>query len=136
VRNLFNQKGLTLLETVGSAFLILLISLALLGAQLSARHLTRKGRIHLEATNIAQSLLEQEKSRTFDKINSWQSTNVVVTNNGTPQDSADDIVGSVQVNVTNNGTTKEINVTLSWSHIYFGVTRNSSVSLSTLVADI
>jgi len=47
-----------------------------------------------------------------------------------------DIVGSVQVNVTNNGTTKEINVTLSWSHIYFGVTRNSSVSLSTLVADI
>ena len=136
MRNLFNQKGLTLLETVGSAFLILLISLALLGAQLSARHLTRKGRIHLEATNIAQSLLEQEKSRTFDKINSWQSTNVVVTNNGTPQDSADDIVGSVQVNVTNNGTTKEINVTLSWSHIYFGVTRNSSVSLSTLVADI
>ncbi len=135
-RKLFDDKGLTLIETVASAFLILLISLGLLGAQLSARHMTRKARIHMEATNVAQSLLEKEKSRAFANINSWQSNNVVVTNNGTPTDTTDDIVGSVQVNVTNNGTSKTINVTLSWSHIYFGSMRNSSVSLSTVVADI
>lgn len=131
-----NLNGLTLVETVIASFLVLLISLALLGAQLSARHLTRKGRIHMEATSVAQSLLEKEKSRPFANINSWQSNNVVVINNGTPGDSSDDIVGSVQVDVTDNGSTKRVNVTLSWSHIYFGAMRNSSVTLTTLVADI
>ena len=131
------NKGLTLVEVTVSSALVLLIVTALLGAQVSSRYLTRKVRVNFEAANVAQSILEQEKSRDYADIQTRAVTQLV-SDNGTPQDPADDINGTVDVNVTTSptGSTKTIAVQVSWNHVYFGIERRSAVNLSTIVSNI
>jgi len=130
------EQGFTLVEVLVASFLMLMISLALLGAQVSGRHLARKARIHMEAINIAQSALEVQKALNYDNVQTVPASNVLITDNGTPGDSADDITGAVVVNVTPNGSTKRVDVTVSWNHIYYGATVTSSLDLSTVVSNI
>lgn len=131
-----SHQGFTLVEIMCAVALVTLITLALLGAQVAARTSARKAMLHLEATNVVQSALEQQKALPFANIQSLGAQNVVISDNGSQADLTDDVNGILQVNVVDNGNTKVINTTVSWDHIYFGAMQNSNVTLTTIVADI
>ena len=132
-----NAKGITLLEVMIAASLVIIMSLGLLSAHLAVRHTTRLARVRLESSQVARSYLEREKSKSYSNIQSQTYNNVVLSDNGTVVVD-DNVVGIVQVTVTTNADdTKTIVVAANWNHRLLGNVQNAqSVTLTSLVAEI
>ena len=130
-----NSKGLTLVEVAVASLILLLIVLGVFRADLSARYQMRSSRIELEVLNILQSYLEQERSQSYVNINDAAFAGVVFSDRGTA-DAADDITGSVTIDVTDNGDdTKTLLATAAWNQRQADQTVARNLSLQTLVAE-
>ena len=131
----WNSRGLTLVEVAIVSVVLLLIVLGLLRADLSARYAMRSARVELEAMNVLQSYLEQEKSQSYVNIQDANFAGVTFSDQGTAA-AADDIVGTVTIDVTDNGDdTKTIQATAAWNQKQAGDTIARGLTLQTLVAE-
>lgn len=126
---------MVLAETVVAAGLAVMIAVALIWAHLSARTTMRISRHHLEVTNVLQSYMEQVKATNYVNIATADYPDVVLSDGGTGS-TADDLVGDVAVNVTDNGDdTKTIVATASWQERLMNQKQARSISLATLVSE-
>ena len=136
-----NNRGFTLVEVFVASILAFLVTLALLGAQVSARHLTHKARLHMEAANTVQRLLEQQKALPYGSIGvvSLPPPTIVLSDNGTAGVLTDDVNGIVTATVDFDDpvlNTKTITISIQWTQHYFGQDRVSNVTLTTIVSNV
>lgn len=126
---------MTLVEVTVAVVLALTISLGLLGAHLSARHAMRVSRHAFEASNVLQSYMEQVRATNYVNLADAAVPDVVLSDGGT--DAADDnVTGTVQVDVSDNGNdTKTVVATLTWQERFWNQKSERSISLATLVSE-
>lgn len=135
MQRLKSESGLTFVEIVVTIGVFTLISLALLQADLSARYAVRNSRTMLEATNVLQTYMEQQRASAYAGLADVVFPAVTLSDSGTA-DIGDDIVGSVTVDVTDNGdSTKTVFATAAWTERLMGDAVNRSVSLQMLVSE-
>jgi len=134
--NLQNERGFSFIEVLIASALVIVMSAALLSAHIMVRHSMKFARIHLEASEVTKSYLEREKAKTYSNIQTQAYNNVVLSDQGTA-DVTDDVLGTVQVNVTTNAnSTKAVEARADWSHTFLGQSLTQNVSYTTLIADV
>lgn len=109
------RSGLTLLETLISAVLMVIIFSAAAPAIVSSELLSSYTRHKLQAVSVAQQLLEQERRLTFSSISSVPAANITLDTKGTYNTTADDFFGSANITVTSiDSARKKVQVEISW----------------------
>ena len=98
IRNL--ENGLTLVECLFSMALAVIILTAAAGVIINSQILSSLARHKVQATYVAQQILEQQRRTPFPSIVSLPSAVVTLDTNGTYNNSADDFVGNRVVTVT------------------------------------
>lgn len=130
-----DQSGLTLVEVSMVSLILLFIVLGVLRTDLAARYTMRSARVELEAANVLRSFVELEKSKSYVNIADSVTNGVIISDQGTA-DAADDITGTVTINVTDNGNdTKTIAAIADWNQRSVGNAVARSISLQTLVSE-
>jgi hypothetical protein len=123
------------MEMAIGAALIIVITTALLGADLAARYSMRIARQNLEATTVLATFVEQEKAQAYVNIDDSVTPDVLLSDAGTA-DAADDVTGTITIDVTDNGDdTKTIVGTATWNFRFLNQTMARTIELQTLVAE-
>ncbi len=129
------NKGMTLVEVVLAIGLAAMLCAPLLNIYTNNHHSVRLSQNYLQASDIARSFLEIEKGKAYANMASQGIANYTISDHGTV-DVADDLLGSVDLTVTDNGnSTKTLNSVVTWTMKHAGTGQVNSVNFSTLVAD-
>ncbi|MFT5206976.1 MAG: type II secretory pathway component PulK [Candidatus Omnitrophota bacterium] len=129
------EKGMTMVEVVLAVGLAAMLCAPLLNSYTNNHHSMRLAQNHLQASDIARSFIEIEKGKTYANMTSQTIANFTISDHGTV-DVADDLFGSVDLTVTNNGdSTKTLSSIVTWTMKHAGTGQVNSVNFSTLVAD-
>ena len=95
----------------------------------------RLARLNMEASNVLMTYVEQEKGLPYVNLTDQNFNDVTFSDNGTA-DAADDLLGDIVIDVTDNGNdTTTILGTATWSYRYINGTINRTIQLQTLVAE-
>ena len=132
-RALCNRRGLTLVEVAIASLILLVVTLAILRSDLTSRYLVQASRVDLEVLSILQSYLEDERSQSYVNVADAAYPAVTFSTRGTAG-AADDITGSVTIDVTDNGDdTKTISATAAWDQRRLNQRVAKTMTLQTMV---
>ncbi len=130
------RSGFSMMEVLVAMLLALIMALGLLRMNLASRYMMRNSRVVLEATNVLQTYMEMQRTLAWAGLVDQAYNDIVVSNTGTA-DAADDILGDVTIDVTDNGDdTKTVLGTLAWTQRMMGQEINRNISSTTMIADI
>src|SRR5688572_30935494 len=101
-KRLKEEKGLTLVEMIVAAGLAITITAALLSSDLISRQSMRLARLNMEAANVLASYVEQQKNTPYVNLQDVNFAAVTLSDGGTA-DAADDLIGAIAIDVTDNG---------------------------------
>jgi type II secretory pathway pseudopilin PulG len=131
-----NAKGLTLVEIVVACSLCVMIASGILASLLGTRYTTKMACTRMEASNVLQSYLEQERAKSYVNVQTANYPNVTLSFNGTLLDTSDDVLGNIMINVTDNGDdTKTIVSTATWTENMLNQPINRSASLTLMISE-
>jgi len=138
LRRRADRRGFTLIEAMVTIVMTAVIGLAMLRAHLGVRQAVHTTRVHQEATNLLRTYIEQKKATEYEDMNSDYYWDITLSDNGTPDDTTDDVNGWVYVDVWEDETDmKTVYATAMWStHLAGGQFSYQYVNVATKVADI
>ena len=113
-----SSKGFTLVEVLTSILLLLIVWTVSLNSMLNYKHIDSFAKHKIEATYVAQRILEEERRLAFANIVSRNYGAVSVDTRGTFNSAADDFLGTAKVTVTDLDVyRKRVQVEVSWSEL-------------------
>lgn len=131
-----NHSGFTLTEVMVTLLLSVFVVASLLWASLAARHSARLGMIYSNAMMTARTYAEQIKAMDYVDVDDDVINGVAISDNATAS-TADDVAGTVTVDVTDNGnSTKTVVVTVGWTLRGLNANVNHQVNITTMVSDL
>ena len=135
-KRISDQSGFTYMEVMATLVIMTIVVGSLMYASIISRHSVRMSMMHLQASEVARTYLENVKAASYAAVVSSTVPNVTLWDNGTAG-TTDDIKGTVTTTVTDNGdSTKTVTVNVQWTIRAFNQNRTDQISLATMVSNL
>ncbi len=110
-----SSNGFTLVEALTSILILALVWVAVAGSIISYKYIASYSKHKVQAVFVAQRILEEKRRQTFSTLANQNYGAVSIDTRGTFNTSADDLMGTAAVTVTNIDTyRKKVLVQVSW----------------------
>lgn len=130
---LWNSRGVTLLELLGSVLVFMIVSTSVLSVYLNSMKLSKEASYVYTAHTLAKKHLELLRAADFQSLGNAQETDTRIDAEGVPDDAAGEYYRTTAVVTPYNGKTDLAQVTVSVKYTVKGAVNPTPLSLTTVL---